>query len=320
MIVTRTPLRISIAGGGTDLPSYYKEDGYGAVCSFAIDKYIYLSVKPISPFFDYQYKIAYSTVELAQSVSDIKHPIVREVLTKYGDGKGYDITSIADIPAGTGMGSSGAFTVGLVKALASDKIAERACHIEIDVLKEPIGKQDQYASTYGGVNYLKFYEDGSVEIEPLDIAVKELSENLLVFCLGGKRSASALLAEQSVSAGKDDLRLLRRHAKLARDIILDGSYFDLGPLLKETWEVKKRLSPHISSDRVDYYIDEALQAGATGGKLLGAGGSGFILLYVPTHTLFNVRRALSDLKELKYGMDIMGVSKWDLNRMYPSYP
>jgi D-glycero-alpha-D-manno-heptose-7-phosphate kinase len=321
MIIVRAPLRISFAGGGTDLKSYYSQD-FGAVCSMAINKYVYVTVNNLSTYFPHRFRIAYSQTELAADAASIKHPIVKETLKSMNFRGGIDISVMADIPAGTGMGSSSTFTVGLLHALnafrnklvSKEQLASEASRLEIEVLKEPIGKQDQYAAAFGGINLFRFHPDERVAVEPVPMSADhraKLLQNLMMFYLGGQRSASAILATQNSNTGtkKSELDRMRAQALEAAEILSgQGSLDDLGLMLREGWELKKKLAPGISSPEVDQALSKAIAAGAIGGKLLGAGGTGFLLLYVPKDLRSDVRNALADYSEVQFKVDDVGSS------------
>jgi len=317
MIITRTPFRISFAGGGSDLREYYLEYG-GSVLSVSIDKYVYLSMHPY--FHQEKFFLKYSSNELANNVHDIEHNILREVLKEYNL-KGIDFNSSADIPSGTGLGSSSAFTAGLItlcnaytgKYMSKEDIAKYACEIEIDKLKEPIGKQDQYACSVGGLNFIEFNQDDTVSIEKILLSrekYQQLESNLLMFYLGDTRSASSILSEQRKNTqNKKKIENLHKMVKLSTDlkIELQNSNIDsMGEILHEGWMYKKELASQISNGKIDHYYDLALNNGATGGKLLGAGGSGFLLFYVPLERQAEVRKALSELEELNFKFDSEG--------------
>ncbi|MGC8483708.1 MAG: GHMP kinase [Thermodesulfobium sp.] len=319
MIISRTPFRVSFAGGGTDLKEFYSKE-YGAVLSTAIDKYIYITVNSLSYFYDHKIRISYSQTELVNDVDEIKHPVVKAALKLLKIEGGLEITSMADIPAKTGLGSSSSFTVGLLNALyafqgkrvSQEMLAHEACEIEIEILKEPIGKQDQYIAAYGGINYIQFNKDESVFIEPVISSkevTKEFSKNLMMFYTGITRDAKSVLGEQQKST-KDKFEELKKMRQLAieiRDILNEGKNLDrIGEILDQEWRLKKSLTQSISNDVIDEYYDKALKAGALGGKLLGAGGGGFILLYVEPQNQERVRKALSDLKELSFDFESRG--------------
>lgn len=292
MIISRAPLRISFAGGGSDLPSYYRQEG-GAVLSTAIDKYIYIAVHRY--FYPGQTLLKYSRTELANSVAEIQHPIFRECL-KMLNLHGLDISSMADVPAGTGMGSSSSFTVCLLNALHAYKheavgpeyLARTACEIEIERLGDPIGKQDQYAAAYGGMNFIRFNSDDSVVVEKVIMnpsAKAKLEENLILVYTGGTRSASALLSTQNKAMEDKSKRDILGHmvtmAQELRAVLEKGEIDDFGRILHEGWLLKQSLSGGISNATVSALYEKGLKAGALGGKLLGAGGSGFLLFYCP---------------------------------------
>jgi D-glycero-alpha-D-manno-heptose-7-phosphate kinase len=290
MIITKTPFRISFCGGGSDLPVFYKKYG-GCVINAAINKYIYLSIHPY--FFSDKTMLKYSKTEIVDNLNAIEHKIFNCVLNKMSV-HGVEITSTADIPAGTGLGSSSSFTVGLLhtlycylgKFISKDRLADEACHIEIDLLGNPIGKQDQYAAALGGLNYIQFNQDGTVSYEPIitkSETYRRLRENMVLFYLGSTRSANTILDEQrnNVLEGKNIDPLIKLCA-LTREMktALENNALDLfGKLLNESWMVKKKLAQNITNDVIEEYYKKAINAGALGGKLLGAGGTGFLLFY-----------------------------------------
>jgi len=317
MIGTRTPFRVSFAGGGSDLRSFYTRHP-GCVLSTSINKYMYIL---IHPFFDQKIQVKYSRTELVDRIDQIQHPIVRTALEDF-QLEGVDINSIADIPAGTGLGSSCSFTVGLLHALyayvnrfaSKETLARKACRIEIDRLGEPIGKQDQYAAAYGGLNFITFHPDESVEVEPVIMLQEKrarLDENLMMFYLGGARSAGEILSDQqeNVRQDKKKFQFLVRMTELAgqlRTSLLRGDIDDTGAILDENWQLKKRLSRRISEDYIDTWYEKAKRHGALGGKLLGAGGGGFLLLYCPIERQGRLRAALGELREMKFAFDRFG--------------
>ncbi len=298
MKLVRVPLRISLAGGGSDLPSHYEQHG-GAVVSLTINKYIYITAKPNLSLFPHRYRLVYSKVEECNNRSDIIHPIIRQLVDDYSVGA-LDLDVMSDIPAGTGMGSSSAFTVGLHHALGSpqDKheLAELACETEIVDLKEPIGKQDQYAAAFGGLNYLYFTKE-RVEVVPISLSHSELQpliESMSLFYVGGSRSASVLLSAQSKI---DNKIYLSEMAGLANSLWtqLRTGYFDnVGQHIQASWHLKRQLSPNVSNDRIDAIIGTAIDNGATGGKLLGAGGAGFVLLFCEQSKRGNMFKSLKE--------------------------
>jgi D-glycero-alpha-D-manno-heptose-7-phosphate kinase len=316
VIITRTPFRISFAGGGSDLAAFYAEEP-GAVLSTAIDKAMYLMVKER---FAGTYRISYSRTELVDRADQIEHPIVRECLAASGVRRGLEIVSVADLPAQAGMGSSSSFTVGLLHALAAlegrvasaRELAEEACRIEIDRLGEPIGKQDQYIAAFGGLQFIQFHPDGHVSVDPVvcppDMR-RELNRRLVLFFTGLTRDARDVLARQR--EGTADRRpALRRLCGIARDLrglLTRGKDLnDLGRLLHEAWEVKKSVEGTISSPAIDAWYDRGLQAGALGGKLLGAGSGGFLLFFCEPHLQPRLREALADLRPVSFALEPEG--------------
>lgn len=314
MILVKTPFRISLVGGGTDLPLFYERNGFGAVVSAAIDKYMYVM---IHPYFHDKLRVKYSQTEDVDDVSQLKHPIVRECLQLMNIASGLEIASIADIPAGLGLGSSSSFTVSLLHAIyahqgryvTKNRLAEEACQIEIGRLGEPIGKQDQYAASFGGLNYIRFDRDGEVTVDRLmlreDIST-ELTRRLLIFYVGMPRAARDILADQRDGISNDkNFSSAQRLAELAgamRDAITSGNLARVGEILHEGWELKKSLSSRITTDEVDAIYEKGRRAGAVGGKLLGAGAGGFMLFYCEPERQDVVRTTLG-LRELKCRFD-----------------
>lgn len=319
MIITRTPLRISFAGGGSDLPEYYKQAGRGAVLSVTIDKYVYLSMHPY--FQENKILLKYSKHELVDNVDMIEHRIIRTVFKDYSI-SGVDLNSSADVPAGTGLGSSSAFTVGLInlcnayknRYMSKEHLAAEACEVEINKLGEPIGKQDQYASAVGGMNYITFCSDETVSVERLLLpkeTVDRLHSNLLLFSLGVTRKAGSILSEQKQNTSNDpkvrtNLDTMVRLADELKKELIEGRVDSMGDILHRGWLLKRELAKTISSNQIDYYYDLAIANGASGGKLLGAGGSGFLLLYVNAESQSKVRKALSELKEARFSFENSG--------------
>ena len=309
MIVVRSPFRISFVGGGSDLPAYYRHCP-GAVVSTTIDKYMYIV---IHPYFHSKIRVKYSRLEDVERVEDIQHPIVRECLTRQQIPRGMEIASFADVPAGTGLGSSSTFTVGLLHALEAysgrDRgaawLAAAACDVEINRLCEPIGKQDQYASAFGGLNYLRFKTDESVDVEPVRLSsdvLHRFEERLMMFYVGDERSAGSILAEQSGNMS-DPAKLTRVTAmvELAAEFkraLEAGNLDGCAELLHQNWKLKRELADGVSSSQVDDIYARALSAGASGGKLLGAGTSGFLLLYCKPGFEGGVRESLGELREM----------------------
>ena len=289
MIITRTPFRISFVGGGTDLASYYGT-GYGAVINATINKYIYVTV---NRRFDDSIRVSYSRTEIVDRVDELQHDIVREALNMVGITKGIEITSVSDIPAGTGLGSSSSFTVGLLNALytyigqqrSAHELAEKAYRLEHDLLHHPVGKQDQFAAAYGGLNYFCFRQDESVTYQPLrldETQMTEMSEHLSMWYTGISRSADTILKRQSEDTAKKlpVLDFMRTQAdELLRDMTEHGFSESFAEALRLGWEKKRSLVSGISSDGIDALYETAMQNGAKGGKILGAGGGGFLLFY-----------------------------------------
>ena len=311
MIITQTPLRISFVGGTTDIADYY-HTGYGAVVSTAIDKYIYITVKKMSPLAPHKMRISYAKTENVSSVEEIEHPIVKEALQYLEIDEPLEISVIADVPARTGLGSSSTFTVGLLHALhalkgeyvSPEQLAKEACHIEIERLNRPIGKQDQYAAAYGGMNQIKFMADESVRIEPIVIrreVREELFGNLMMFYTGVTRDAHEILSKQKsgMHANKEIQDRMRDMTNDATAILADGKDLDaFGKMLDKAWKLKVKMSDAISSQEISGYYDRATKAGALGGKILGAGGGGFLLFYVPKNAQGKVREALQGLLQM----------------------
>ena len=293
MIITRTPFRVSFAGGGSDLKEYYLKYG-GSVLSVSIDKYIYLSMHPY--FNNDKFFLKYSKNELVNDVDEIEHKIIKQVFKDFKI-SGVDFSSSADIPSGTGLGSSSSFTAGLTKLccaytdkyMSLEDIAKYACEVEIDKLNEPIGRQDQYACAIGGLNFIEFGLDGNVTTEKIimeENKLQQLQDNLLMFYLGNTRSASNILSEQKENTINDEKKIENLHKmvnlsrKLKRELI-KGNIDAMGDILHKGWTYKKELASKISNKIIDDYYDTALRNGAIGGKLLGAGGGGFLLFYAP---------------------------------------
>lgn len=314
MILVKTPFRVSLVGGGTDLPEFYRLHGHGAVVSAAIDKYMYVM---IHPYFHDKLRVKYSQTEDVTAVHELKHPIVRECLMRVAIQSGVEIASIADIPAGLGLGSSSAFTVGLLHALhafqgkyiAKGALAEEACRIEIERLSEPIGKQDQYAASHGGLNHFRFNADGSVERDDLMLNAETtdgLMSRLLMFYVGTPRAARDILTEQRDSiAEAGRFGAASQLAALAEDMrnaIKAGRLSEIGAILHEGWLLKKSLASLVSNAAIDEIYAAARDAGARGGKLLGAGGGGFVLFYCEPEAHDAVRARLG-LRELRIQCD-----------------
>jgi D-glycero-alpha-D-manno-heptose-7-phosphate kinase len=320
MIIARSPLRISIGGGGTDLASYYSDHG-GFLVAMAITRHVYIS---LVRRFDPGAVLRYSQIEHVDSYRDIRHPIIRECLrVTRTETPNLEITSMADVPAGTGLGSSGSFTTALLKALYIHHkrhidpatLAELACHIEIDLLKEPIGKQDQYIAAFGGLTAFSFERDGSVGVESLEISDtthEDLEDNLVMFFTGKLRSASAILQEQDQKSKVADpgmignLHRVKELGYRTRSAFLRGNLREWGEIMREHWEAKKKRSSGMSNPQIDEYHDLAMRNGAIGGKLVGAGGGGFLMFYAEDQRRLRSTMAKAGLSELFIHLDVEG--------------
>ncbi len=310
MIISQTPFRVSFAGGGTDLPAFYREES-GAVLSTTIDQHIYVT---IHRRFEPTIRVSYSRTETAQSLDQVQHELVREAMRMVEIDEPLEITTIGDVPAGTGMGSSSSLTVCLLCALYAYKhqiasprrLAEEACRIELDMLKKPIGRQDQYAAAYGGLNYIRFHPDDSVDVEPVPCrneTLEELERHAILAYTGQTRDANAILEKQSTATGdrRAELRAMRDLAGSMRNALVgSGDLEGFAGLLNEGWELKRSLGCGISSGQIDDWYAAARRAGAWGGKLLGAGGGGFLLLIAPPWRHRAIREALGRPKELPF--------------------
>ncbi len=316
MIITQTPLRIGLLGGGTDLPGYYREHG-GRVLNCAIDKYIYVIVKQR---FDDDIYVNYSKKEIVSRVEDLEHELVREAMRMTGVANGVEITTLADIPsAGSGLGSSSAVTVGLLHALfayqgrqmAAEELAERACTIEIERCGKPIGKQDQYIAALGGIRDIRFGPGDEVAAEELGLSAAErraLQQQIMLFYTGITRSADPILAEQNanIAATRRQLDLLRDLAGFAVDRLRDGDVDAIGAAVRESWEAKRKLASGVSNGRIDTAVSRALDAGASGVKVTGAGGGGFLLVICPMERQRAIRESLTSMQELPVKLDRFG--------------
>ncbi len=320
MIITRSPLRVSLGGGGTDLPSYYREHG-GFLIAAAIDKYVYATVmRPFTPGI----YLKYSKIENVTSVSQISHPIIREVLHEFNlKTPQIEVTTLADIPSGTGLGSSGSFTTALIKALFTHykksihpkELAELACEIELVKLKEPIGKQDQYISAFGGITTLTFNKDETVKVETLPISIKtqhDLEDNLLLFYTGIFRSASSILVDQDSRSKRNEIEILanldftKNIGYQIKESLELGDTFRFGKLMNEHWEYKKSRSPGMSSEQIDFAYTTGLRNGAIGGKLVGAGGGGFLMFYAEDKEKLRDSMSKLKLEEVRFKFDFEG--------------
>jgi len=319
MIITRSPLRITLGGGGTDLPSYYSKHE-GLLISAAIDKYVYITLHQT---FVQELIVKYSEIERVVDVKDLKHPIIREALKLLKVPiQSLEIASMADVHAGTGLGSSGSFTTALLKALhlmqhqaiGPRALAEAACHIELDLLKEPIGKQDQYIAAFGGVTSFRFQRDGAVEVSPITIGPRllDLQENLLLFFTGQSRSASAVLQDQDQKTKEMDqgmianLHTTKQLGKESLDALMRGDFHFFAEVMNVHWGHKRRRSIGMTNSKIDEWYEHGMSHGALGGKLIGAGGGGFLMFY--TEEQGRLRRAMQEigLPEIYFRFDYEG--------------
>ncbi len=319
VIFSRAPLRISLGGGGTDLPSYYREHG-GFLVAGAIDKYIYMLIHTV---FQRQYKMKYSETENVDEIRSIRHPILRETLQRYWHGNPLEIASVADVPAGTGMGSSGAFTVALLKGLAHARrtsitqgaLAEAACEIEIEILEEPCGKQDPYVAAHGGICAYTFEPDGKVTVEPLELlpeTLRSLHDHLLLFYTGDAREASVVLADQDTRTKVGDTEMLENLHRTkemgfrSRDLLVQGDLFSYAELMHEHWLNKRQRSPGMANSHIDDLYMLSRRSGVVGGKLVGAGGGGFLLVYAQNPSDTRQAMAAAGATELPFDFEFIG--------------
>lgn len=320
MIITRSPLRISLGGGGTDLPSYYHQHE-GFLISAAIDKYVYITLHDT---FQKEIIVKYSQTEHVQNVKEIQHPIIREALKLLEvKSENFELASLADIPAGTGLGSSSSFTCALLKALhtynktfvSPAELAEEACHIEMDLLKEPIGKQDQYISSHGGINCFTFCKDNRVKAEKLNISKEtlyNLEDHLLLFFTGYSRSASNVLKEQDDKSKENDtsmidnLHFVKELGYRSKKAFESGDLEEFANIMNIHWESKKKRSNSMSNERINKWYDLAMQNGALGGKLIGAGGGGFLMFYAEDNKKLRTTMAREGLQEVRFRFDFDG--------------
>ncbi len=323
MIISRTPFRISFLGGGTDLPSFYEQEE-GAVLSTSINKYMYITV---NDRFDDSYRLSYSKTEIVDSVDKIEHKIFNVVLKRYAalareknGNRGLEILSMADIPGGTGLGSSSSFTVSLLHAMkahcgifqSAGDLAREASEIEIDILHEPIGKQDQYAAAFGGLQFIRFLPDGQVSVDPVICSSKtkkDLQASMLLLYTGKTRSASAVLSEQKsrTSEKRESLRAMAKLAHQMKDKLEQGLPISkIGELLHEGWQLKKSLASGIADSQIDQWYETARKAGAWGGKILGAGGGGFLLVLCDPEKKSAIAKELKDLRPISVEFDSFG--------------
>lgn len=319
MIITRAPFRVSFCGGGSDLPDYYEQYG-GCVLSTTIRKYMYLTLHKY--FYNDQIVLKYSKTESVTDYFQIEHRIFRQCLTDF-DIKGVEITSMADIPSGTGLGSSSSFTVALLHLLytymgqyvSKYKLAKEACEVEIKKLGEPIGKQDQFAASFGGLKFYEFHPNGFVSVEPIIMTLQsysQLEQNIMMFYLGGKHSASSILKEQNRNIKTADKAKAQQRmcelTKMLKEELQKNNIDAMGEMLHENWMLKKSLASGISNPLIDETYERAMSAGALGGKLLGAGGAGFMIFYVRPERQETVRTALGHLREMDFEIDNSGAS------------
>ncbi len=313
MIITQTPLRISFLGGGTDFREYYRQQE-GWVLTSAIDKYIYVIIKQR---FDDKIRVGYTRTELVDDIDELQHELVRECLRKTGIRQGIEISTMADIPSeGSGLGSSSTVTVGLLNAMYHylgtpvdhERLAAEACEIEIDILGKPIGVQDQYIAAYGGQRFVHFGRDGGIKVDRLRLderVVRQLNQNLLLFYTNIARKAESVLAEQvqNIEQRLAVLDAMKALAIQARDSLWANEMDEFGRLLDQSWQLKKQMASKISNHAIDDIYKAARRAGALGGKITGAGGGGFLLLYCPPARQEEVRRTLADLTELSFNLE-----------------
>jgi D-glycero-alpha-D-manno-heptose-7-phosphate kinase len=319
MIISRTPFRISFFGGGTDYPAWYRQHG-GAVLAATINKYCYLTCRYLPPFFEHRIRVVYSKIEDCHTLDEIQHPSARETLRYLKMERGVEIHHDGDLPGRSGMGSSSAFTVGLLHALyalqgravGKKQLAAESIHIEQDVLKETVGSQDQVCAAYGGVNRISFLQNGDFSVQPMTVTPDRLSElnaHLMLFYTGIKRTASNV-ASSYVGSMEERAALLNKMSECVDkscEILSGGQdWAAFGELLHEAWQAKRALSDKVSNPRVDALYDDARQAGAFGGKLLGAGGGGFILLFVPPEKQAKVRKRFNRLIEVPFEFEFSG--------------
>jgi D-glycero-alpha-D-manno-heptose-7-phosphate kinase len=320
LIISRTPFRISLFGGGTDYPPWIREHG-GAVLGMAIDKYCYISVRHLPPFFAHRHRIVYSKVELVREIAEIQHPAVRGVLTELGVEQGLEIHHDADLPARSGLGSSSSFTVGLLNALnaldgkmvTKQELADKAIHIEQNVLKEAVGCQDQIWAAYGGINHIEFHPDSTYEVSPVVLPTErrmELQQSLMLFFTGFSRYSTDFAKDQvsNLSQRTSQLKTMRQMVTQALDILRNDRtpIREIGSMLHEAWRLKRQLADSVSTQQIDEIYEAGLAGGAIGGKLLGAGGGGFIVFFVERQHRERVREKLSKLIHVTFESDNQG--------------
>lgn len=320
IVISQTPLRISFLGGGTDFPEWYSKNG-GAVLSTTINKYCHIVCVPSYPFYDYQYRIVYSNIEVANNVDGIKHPVVREALRSYPNTKNIEIHYSGDLPAGAGLGASSAFSVGIINVLekyngrdiSKKKLARSAIHLEREVLKEVVGCQDQVATSFGGINHIEFHKNGEFDVKPLKISSDRsqlLQDHLMLFFSGIKRRSSTVASSvvQKMADENSGLKDIKALVSEGVNVLTNEStnISEFGRLLNLNWQLKKQLSQAVSNKVVDDMYEKALQSGAIGGKLLGAGGGGFLLLFVEPEKQAQVAHALRAFKRVEFEFEDEG--------------
>ena len=319
MIISRTPFRVSFFGGGTDYPAWYRQHG-GAVLAASIDKYCYLTCRYLPPFFEHRIRVVYSQIENCRSIDEIKHPAVKATLNHLGFARDVEIHHDGDLPARSGIGSSSAFTVGLLQALyalqgrmiSKRQLAMESIHIEQEILQETVGSQDQVSAAYGGLNQIVFHENGEITVNPVITAperIKELNNHLMLFYTGIERTASDIAGSYipQLDSRKRELRLMKDLTDEGLKILSgQADILAFGHLLDEAWQIKRSLSLRISNNEVDSLYEKAKQAGALGGKLLGAGGGGFMLLFAPPERLSTIQSVLSNLIYVPFKFEFSG--------------
>jgi D-glycero-alpha-D-manno-heptose-7-phosphate kinase len=316
MIISKTPFRVSFFGGGTDYPTWFEKNG-GAVLSTTIDKYCYISIRYLPPFFEHKHRIVYSTIENVKTINKIRHPVVRALLEFFKIKKGVEIHHDGDLPARSGLGSSSAFTVGMINSLYALRgniiskvhLAKQAIHVEREILKEHVGSQDQIAVAHGGFNKIIFHNDHNFRVEAMTLQkekIKQLQDHLMLIFTGFSRFASEIAAEQirNTSSKEKELKVMRDMVDQAVDILnSDRDIIEFGKLLHESWQLKRHLSSKISNPLIDQIYNRALKHGAIGGKLLGAGGGGFMLLFVRPENRLRVQEGLKNFLEVKFSFE-----------------
>jgi len=319
MIISRTPFRVSFLGGGTDYPAWYRENG-GAVLATSIDKYCYISCRYLPPFFEHKSRVVYSKVECVQSNQDIQHPSVRETLNYMKIKEGIEVHHDGDLPARAGLGSSSSFTVGLLHSLhalkrtmiSKEDLAKEAIHVERDILKESVGSQDQVQSAFGGLNLIEFMRNDQFNVSPVIITRERLQKfqsHLMLYFTGFSRFASEIAKEQiaSIDKKKSELKTMSQMVGRGLEIITGKEdLLEFGRLLHESWQLKRSLTNKISTETIDQIYEQALKSGATGGKLLGAGGGGFVLLFVSPEKQAKVKEALNSLLSVPFQFENTG--------------